>query len=713
MRRPRAGLPRASQAVAPTPATECVPTVPLGALYTIIEHQAVLHSTITVKWREAASTDRRWLTWIGEVIESKFVDPQITDLGRLVMVKWMHGDRLEELCLMDDNKERVEQFPPPDVAIEVANIDITPPRPGLPTEGTAAPNYTVMRPRLPAARPRVEAATEFFRDATAQAAATAPVLDALQRLGANINDLQAFACSIDATVHALANQQARIALNLTQLMTTMPTAGGTPAARSYAGTASVAAPDDGEEVELFAPTPSPAKRADAASASASASAPAAAAAAAGASASSKPATVAAKKPPAKTSSKRSRTIASPALEEMLSCNGESCCNSCVDIRRRGQKDAYSELKWELERAAHEPPHQQVVKWMVAHKLVRPAPAVCGHKKTKEGAETTTCTSEKFYLSRSASSAKWVCANRECGHSLTMRPPNRPWSLWGELHFTLFHLAKGTRLHSATIPGFDAGNRLVKLLCEAAAVINAERYAHAAYNGSWMNIQWDETFHAQRKYQRGHRVRLSGTMTFVGGVTMVRDPDGTVRIAEGVVAGVANKSREQQLALLLALAAPGASVATDAASMYRDLKSAGIDHVMVNHSKEFVAADGTHTNAIEGFWSVIKRKLRAWWSHQPKDTDVVNDHFQLAAFFANAGFAGLSQQAAAVLLLRKLTELEEEGTLQQKYAAAKHLLCTPPAAAFEAQLELAAQKAHRAEGAASAASAPVARVLTFE
>mmetsp|Transcript_17599 Transcript_17599/g.54594 ORF Transcript_17599/g.54594 Transcript_17599/m.54594 type:complete len:415 (+) Transcript_17599:3388-4632(+) len=369
-----------------------------------------------------------------------------------------------------------------------------------------------------------------------------------------------------------------------------------------------------------------------------------------------------------------------------------------------------ELQTELRK---DKPHLDILKWAAKHGLVRGPPAKCGHLKAGQDAEHA-CTSTKFYPLRSPCSARWVCKQPGCGHSVTVRPKGtRGWSLWGELHFVIFFVGGMRRLsNTEEVKRFAKSTELMKLLGQVATIVNAKRVCLGAIKKGWMNLQWDETFHAQRKFQRGRRVRIGGVLTFVGGVTMAMDSDGNLRIAEGVVAGVPNKSRAQQLALLLALAAPGAEVTTDSAAMYRDLKTAAVNHSMVNHSKEFVAASGAHTNAIEGFWSVLKRKLRAWWSHQNADADTCAERFQLAAFFANAGFCGLTPQAAALLLLRLALEIELGGKFNDELAHAKALLCTPTGDIVSEHVEEAVKVEKRfidqlAEIAKDVAVAPVA------
>jgi transposase-like protein len=57
-----------------------------------------------------------------------------------------------------------------------------------------------------------------------------------------------------------------------------------------------------------------------------------------------------------------------------------------------------------------------------------------------------------------------------------------------------------------------------------------------------------------------------------------------------------------------VATDGTLLMTDEFSGYRPMKSLGYNHATINHSFQY--ADGiTHTNSIEGFWSLVKR---AWY-----------------------------------------------------------------------------------------------------
>jgi transposase len=52
----------------------------------------------------------------------------------------------------------------------------------------------------------------------------------------------------------------------------------------------------------------------------------------------------------------------------------------------------------------------------------------------------------------------------------------------------------------------------------------------------------------------------------------------------------------------------ATIYTDEATYYKDLRSRGYDHKRIQHSLEIYVAGDTHTNTIEGFWSLLKRGI---------------------------------------------------------------------------------------------------------
>ena len=54
--------------------------------------------------------------------------------------------------------------------------------------------------------------------------------------------------------------------------------------------------------------------------------------------------------------------------------------------------------------------------------------------------------------------------------------------------------------------------------------------------------------------------------------------------------------------------PGAEIYTDGYKMYRMLPSYGYEHEYVDHAHNELVRGEVHTNNIEGFWGILKRKL---------------------------------------------------------------------------------------------------------
>lgn len=61
-------------------------------------------------------------------------------------------------------------------------------------------------------------------------------------------------------------------------------------------------------------------------------------------------------------------------------------------------------------------------------------------------------------------------------------------------------------------------------------------------------------------------------------------------------------------LALNVAKKGSEIHTDEYSSYNKFKE-HYTHKTVNHSKEYVSADGIHCNGVEGFWALLKRGIK--------------------------------------------------------------------------------------------------------
>jgi transposase len=60
--------------------------------------------------------------------------------------------------------------------------------------------------------------------------------------------------------------------------------------------------------------------------------------------------------------------------------------------------------------------------------------------------------------------------------------------------------------------------------------------------------------------------------------------------------------------------PGSRISTDEFRSYETLPKLGYDHRTVNHVRKQWASGETHTNGLEGFWSLLKRAIRGTHVH---------------------------------------------------------------------------------------------------
>lgn len=111
---------------------------------------------------------------------------------------------------------------------------------------------------------------------------------------------------------------------------------------------------------------------------------------------------------------------------------------------------------------------------------------------------------------------------------------------------------------------------------------------------------NQRLHIRRLYppKRGHGTRKTPIIGALDRAT------GTVRIE--VMARKLDK--KIVLAFVAKSVAPGSRVFTDGFVYYRDLLKLGYAHESVDHNaREYVRGD-VHTNGIEGFWGVMKRRM---------------------------------------------------------------------------------------------------------
>jgi transposase-like protein len=123
------------------------------------------------------------------------------------------------------------------------------------------------------------------------------------------------------------------------------------------------------------------------------------------------------------------------------------------------------------------------------------------------------------------------------------------------------------------------------------------------------VEFDETYiGGQRKNKRLHIRRIKA-----------KHGHGTDKLA---IMGIFDRNTKQMyveimpiklnmehiLAVMKDRVPTGATVYTDGYKMYRGLKAKGLKHEYVDHDDGEYVREVVHTNNIEGFWGILKRKL---------------------------------------------------------------------------------------------------------
>jgi len=119
-------------------------------------------------------------------------------------------------------------------------------------------------------------------------------------------------------------------------------------------------------------------------------------------------------------------------------------------------------------------------------------------------------------------------------------------------------------------------------------------------------------------------------TFIGGKGKQQTYHQTKKLVIGMMENggelvtrvVASTKKVDLLPQVRRFVLPGTEIHTDECSSYRSLHTRGYVHKKVNHRHEYVSADGTHINALEGFWGLLKRGINGTYisvsgKHLPK------------------------------------------------------------------------------------------------
>lgn len=110
------------------------------------------------------------------------------------------------------------------------------------------------------------------------------------------------------------------------------------------------------------------------------------------------------------------------------------------------------------------------------------------------------------------------------------------------------------------------------------------------------VQVDEALIGRRKYNRGRVVQGTWVIGMI-------DESGEIRLEI-----CARRDANTLGDIVSRHVQPGSIVHTDCWRGYQQLTDRGFVHHQVNHSQEFVAPDGTHTQRIEAQWRAIRRRF---------------------------------------------------------------------------------------------------------
>lgn len=166
-------------------------------------------------------------------------------------------------------------------------------------------------------------------------------------------------------------------------------------------------------------------------------------------------------------------------------------------------------------------------------------------------------------------------------------------------------------------------------------------------GDSIIVHVDETPMTTRHGGTG-RHSASNTVWVVGGVD--------IHTRSCFLRFLPSRSRSDLFEFLNEWVLPGSIVHTDRHRSYDTLCSLGFTHFRVNHSTEFVAPDGTHTNWIEGMFGVLKklaRKYDSTWS------GVTNLNLFLSEFCFRYSFDAWNRKKAFLKMLAVLKFCREK------------------------------------------------------
>lgn len=162
-------------------------------------------------------------------------------------------------------------------------------------------------------------------------------------------------------------------------------------------------------------------------------------------------------------------------------------------------------------------------------------------------------------------------------------------------------------------------------------------------GQGQAVQIDESMFSSPKHHRGRPMK-SGWLFGMYGETERR----------GVAKFVEDRNKETLTNVLLEFVRPGTEVVSDGWKAYRTLNHLGrvspYKHVWVNHSEHFVdPVTGYHTNAVEAYWSVMKRWCRKMAVKNSRLIPSHLDQFQWRQLYCRTNSEGFSNMLAHIAL----------------------------------------------------------------
>lgn len=187
-----------------------------------------------------------------------------------------------------------------------------------------------------------------------------------------------------------------------------------------------------------------------------------------------------------------------------------------------------------------------------------------------------------------------------------------------------------------------------LLCRqlVTEMMIAQPHDNIMIGGHGVIVEIDESKFAKRKYNKGRRVKGSWVLGMVE------------RTAERrmVLLVVDERDKITLENAIRSFVHPGSTIHTDMWKGYIGLERLGYDHHTLCHEHEFVAADGVHTQTIEGNWTPLKRSIPVQCREGVDLQDYLFEYMWRRRNGTNAWEALLAGLASVRLTRRELASL---------------------------------------------------------